>query len=142
MIGAPREKIIGSICHKYICPAEKGKCPITDLGQKVDNSERVLLKANGGSIPILKTVVPVTLKGIRYLLETIVDITEYKKIEEELKKAKDNLQAKVEELEKFNKIAIGRELKMIELKKKITELEGLLRGHEIKLEEKLKKKLE
>ena len=47
------------------------------------------------------------------------DITERKKAEEELK-------SKNRELEKFQKIAIGRELKMIELKKKIKELETKL----------------
>jgi adenylate cyclase len=34
-IGETKEKIIGSICHSYICPAEKGKCPVTDLGQEL-----------------------------------------------------------------------------------------------------------
>lgn len=32
MIGLPKEEIIGRVCHKFICPAEVGKCPITDLG--------------------------------------------------------------------------------------------------------------
>ncbi|MBL7142465.1 MAG: PAS domain S-box protein [Candidatus Pacebacteria bacterium] len=44
------------------------------------------------------------------------DITERKKIEDELKE-------KNEMLEKFNKFAVGRELKIIELKKKVKELE-------------------
>jgi len=47
------------------------------------------------------------------------DITERKKTEEELKE-------KNEELEKFNKFAVGRELKIIELKNKIKELEEKL----------------
>ena len=55
MIGDSKDKIIGSLCHKYICPAEIGNCPITDLGQKVDHSERLLLKGGSGRIPILKT---------------------------------------------------------------------------------------
>ena len=87
MIGAPKEKIIGHVCHKYICPAEKGKCPITDLGQKVDNSERTLLKANGEEVPILKTVVPIVLSGKEYLLDSFVDLTEKKKLEAQLQRA-------------------------------------------------------
>ena len=87
MIGDPKEKIIGHVCHKYICPAEKGKCPITDLGQKVDVSERLLLKANGEKIPILKNVVPIVLSGKEYLLDSFVDLTEKKKLEAQLQRA-------------------------------------------------------
>jgi len=38
MIGALREDIVGSVCHRYICPAEMGACPVTDLCKSVDNS--------------------------------------------------------------------------------------------------------
>ena len=48
LIGVPKEQIVGAVCHKYVCPADKGKCPITDLDQRVDNSERILLTADGG----------------------------------------------------------------------------------------------
>ncbi|MCK5023008.1 MAG: PAS domain S-box protein, partial [Candidatus Aenigmarchaeota archaeon] len=43
--------------------------------------------------------------------------------EEELKKSKKNLETKVDELERFSKVGVGRELKMVELKKRIRELE-------------------
>lgn len=41
----------------------------------------------------------------------------------EVEQSRKELQAKVEELERFNKLAVGRELKMVELKKKMAELE-------------------
>jgi len=88
LIGAPREKIVNSKCQKYICPAEIGKCPITDLKQNVDNSERILLTANNEAHPIIKTVVPIMLGGREYLLESFVDITERKRAEEALKSEK------------------------------------------------------
>jgi PAS domain-containing protein len=56
-------------------------------------------------------------------LETLQDTTERKKAEEEMKKLNQDLKSKIEDLEKLNKIAVGRELKMIELKKRIEELE-------------------
>ncbi len=89
LIGTPKERIIGSLCHKHICPAEMGRCPITDLGQTIDNSERVLLTAGGGSWPILKTVVPVILGGRKHLLESCVDITARKRAEEALQRSEE-----------------------------------------------------
>ena len=90
LIGKPRDKIVGSICHGYICPAEQGKCPITDLGQMVDNSERVLLRADGARIPIIKTVMPIVLGGRKHLLENFTDITELRKADEALRESKEN----------------------------------------------------
>ena len=87
IIGAPKEQIIGQVCHNYICPAEKGACPILDLGQKVDNSERTLIKANGEEAPILKTVTPILLGGKECLLDSFFDLTENKKLETQLQQA-------------------------------------------------------
>jgi two-component system, NtrC family, sensor kinase len=84
MVGAPRDKIIGAVCHKFVCPAEQGRCPVTDLGQTVDNSERVLLTVCGDRLSIIKTVKPVEIEGHRYLLESFLDITPRKHAEKAL----------------------------------------------------------
>lgn len=47
LIGSSRESLVGSRCRRFICPAEGGKCPITDLQCRVDSSERVLVDAQG-----------------------------------------------------------------------------------------------
>jgi len=87
LIGENLEReIIGRVCNATLCPAEKGKCPILDLGQNLDKSECLLVTKVGGKIPILKTVVPITLEGEGVLLEAFVDITERKKAEETLKR--------------------------------------------------------
>lgn len=85
MVGLPREQIVGSLCHNFVCPAEKGRCPVTDLGQTVDNSERVLLTASGERRSIIKTVRPVVVAGRKQLLESFLDITERKRAEMDLK---------------------------------------------------------
>jgi PAS domain S-box-containing protein len=59
----------------------------------------------------------------RFVMVIIDDVTEKVKAEEEIKKARDELVDKVAELERFSKVAVGRELKMVELKKRIVELE-------------------
>jgi PAS domain S-box-containing protein len=84
MLGMAKEKILRKICHRFICPADKGKCPISDLGQKLDMSERVLLKTEHDTIPILKTVTPITWCNHSYYIESFIDITRLKKTEKAL----------------------------------------------------------
>ena len=82
LIGTPREQLLGKTCHQHFCPAEVGHCPITDLEQAIDNSERVLLRSDGTRCSILKTVVPILLNGRPHLLENFVDITDRKQAEQ------------------------------------------------------------
>ena len=81
VFGSPREKIIGNICHNYICPKAQGNCPIIDLGQEVDNSEKIVLTAEKEEIPVLKSVVPIMVDDRPHLLESFVDISQQKKME-------------------------------------------------------------
>ena len=68
------------------------------------------------------------------VIGNIMDITELKRVEEELQEHREHLEELVkertaqvkkknEELERFNKLFVGRELRMVELKKRIMELE-------------------
>jgi PAS domain S-box-containing protein len=83
LFGAPADHLLGQRCHALLCPAAEGACPVCDLGQAVDNSERVMLRADGSRLPILKTVKRLTLGGQEKLLECFVDITERKRMEDE-----------------------------------------------------------
>lgn len=96
MIGLPGERIVGEVCHQFVCPNDRDQCPVLDLGQNVDNSERVLLRGDGSRIPILKTAATIDLNGRSHLLESFVDISELKQAEEKLEHANANLEAKVE----------------------------------------------
>jgi PAS domain S-box-containing protein len=87
MFGASKDRIMGAMCHKFICPAEMGHCPVTDLGQTVDHSERKLLTANGRAIPVIKTVISAELEGQAQLIETFIDISDRKTLEERLARA-------------------------------------------------------
>ncbi len=86
-----KEDLVGKPCHTFICPAERGKCPVSDLGQDVDNSERVLLAADGACVSIIKYVVPITLQGRACLLETFIDNTQQKEAEQALHESEKRL---------------------------------------------------
>jgi PAS domain S-box-containing protein len=74
MFGQKPGEIVGHTCHRFICPAECGRCPIVDLGLHVDQAERVLLGVDGAPIPVLKTVSPVMRGGRTVLVESFVDL--------------------------------------------------------------------
>jgi len=82
MIGLPKEKILGNICHNFVCPAQCGQCPITDLHKTIQNTERLLMNAKGEKIPILKTVARASMDEKEYLIESFVDIRDRKKAED------------------------------------------------------------
>lgn len=60
------------------------------------------------------------------IIGVILDITQRKLAEEALRKSESELKEKNAELQQFNKMAVGRELKMVELKNKIRDLEKQL----------------
>ncbi len=85
MFGAPENQIVGRRCHAFLCPASEGACPICDLGNEIDNSEREMIRANGQRLPVLKSVKRIRIQGREKLLECFVDITPLKKMEEALR---------------------------------------------------------
>jgi len=91
-----KEDIIGQVCHKNICPAQTGKCPITDLNQKVDKSEKIVIHKDGQKIPVYKTALPMQLNGKDVIIEAFMDIGLLKKAETELRESEKRLQAVME----------------------------------------------
>jgi len=89
IIGKPREEVVGQVCRSVICPGGDGRCPINDLGQLTDKSERTLLTSGGGQVPVLKNVYPMLRRGEKIFIETFVDIREWKRAEQQMTKAKE-----------------------------------------------------
>jgi PAS domain S-box-containing protein len=89
LFGADMNEIVGHTCHKFICPASEGECPICDLGQKIDNAEREIVLKNGDRLPVLKSVVSITLDKKQKLLEYFVDISDRKEAELELQESEE-----------------------------------------------------
>ncbi len=73
------DEVTGHLCHDTLCPAAADRCPILDLNQSVDRSDRVLITKDGQQVPILKSVTPIILDGEEVLLEAFIDISEHKR---------------------------------------------------------------
>ncbi len=80
-------QVVGHICHRFICPAETNNCPITDLKQVVDSSDRVVLRMGNVPVPVMKTVRRVMIKGKSKMLECFIDISIRKQAEEAMLQA-------------------------------------------------------
>lgn len=93
LMGREREQVIGSVCHGSLCNTPRGQCPITDLHEKLDHSERTLRRADGSTVPILKSVVPLVRQGRTYLVEAFADLSDQKRAQIDLRKAKEAAEA-------------------------------------------------
>jgi PAS domain S-box-containing protein len=122
-------EITGENIEKLFPEKEKIK-EIISLLQKereLQNQELVLTKKNGEEI-IVNTFWAARIKReeVEGFLLAFIDITLLKKaqkeMEKEIKAKTKDLEEKINELERFQKIAIGRELKMIKLKEEIEKL--------------------
>ena len=96
---------------------------VINSGKPKLNFEEPQTTPKGDEIWLRTSKMPLTdLQGNTIgILGTYEDITERKKADNEINR-------RSEELEKFNRLAVGRELKMVELKQKIKELEAKLRS--------------
>ncbi len=113
MIGLPGEQIAGKPYEQFISP--KDSHPVMDTQFQSDTAEWELIKKDGTKVPILNTTVPVVLDGKKMILESFVDLTSQKEVEKQLYQ-------NLTELERFYKMAIDREEKMIDLKAEVNAL--------------------
>jgi len=92
MFETSKKEAIGNMCHKSICPAEKDNCLISDYGQIVDSSEKTLQTTKGNTIEILKTVSKASLNGRKCLVESFMNISLLKKVQQRIKEESENFQ--------------------------------------------------
>ncbi len=85
MLGEAREQLFERKCFNFF-NCKEGMCPVTDMKHEVTKEETLLTRADGSTIPVLKTVKPVRTGSRELLIEIFLDLTERKKLEEELRR--------------------------------------------------------
>ncbi len=99
LVGADKEDVIGADYRSFFCARPECREPTGSDSARVDQMEEHLRRMDGSMVPVLRTVVPVVLNAREYLLESFVDLTDRKRLEEE--------QAKAEKLESIGVLAGG-----------------------------------
>ncbi len=93
LTGQSVEELVGRDCRNFLCPATDSRYPVEDHGLTGENTEDAVFKADGTKIPVIKSAVPLIINGRKVFLESFVDIRERKRMEEELKQAKEGAES-------------------------------------------------
>jgi PAS domain S-box-containing protein len=129
MVCMPVEEALGKSMYELF-PHEFAKKMIEDDLKVISGNAPVKVEEEFNGQVFETTKFPIQIRpGLTYLAGFTINITEKKKSEEALNQ-------KIDELERFNDLTVGRELKMIELKKEVNQLLNRLGGKEkYKIEE-------
>ncbi len=92
ILGLPREAVIGRDCRQTGCPGGPDICQAEGRSAGFAPVEHLLPTADNGPRPILRYAAPISLDGRRLILESLVDISERKAVEEERERLIDELQ--------------------------------------------------
>jgi PAS domain S-box-containing protein len=131
IFGLPRAEALGRTLSETIIPPaqreaherglkrfrETGEGPI--LGRRI---ELTGMRADGSEFPVELAVVPMRREGRTEFSAFLRDLTESRRLQSEVRKSEADLAQSYAELERFNALMVGRELKMVELKRRINEL--------------------
>lgn len=136
LLSLPHETIIGSTLREFVTPADQAKFDaLFAEAQKCSSKGEVgLFRTGGPPIPVQISLSLMKLDdGTPGVCAVITDLSESKRVEIALRELTQDLevriasrtldlQAKNRELERFNKLMVGRELRMIEIKKEMNAL--------------------
>lgn len=135
--GKHPDEIIGKHCYELIHKLEAlpvEECPLAEIFKTKEpaSSTHIHLDKDKNKFYVKVTAYPILDQQgkIEQVIHVSRDVTEEKASEEKisryvrsLEEMQKDLQDKIEDLERFSNLAVDRELKMVELKEKVRELE-------------------
>ncbi|HXZ23505.1 MAG TPA: PAS domain S-box protein [Methanomassiliicoccales archaeon] len=128
--GIPRNELIGTDFSTYFTEPEKAREGYQQVFAKgfVTDYPLTIRNKNGGLTYVLynASVYKDTRGNVIGAFAAARDVTQRRQVEQELAEQRRRELERLAELEKFQRLTVGRELKMVELKKQIEELKGEL----------------
>jgi signal transduction histidine kinase/CheY-like chemotaxis protein len=97
MLDLKREDVLGHACHTCLCLNDPDHCPVAQSSD--EHVEIALTRKNGTALMILKTVSDFPLYGHPCRLESMVDISAQKELEQSLQRANIGMSHRTLELE-------------------------------------------
>ncbi len=85
LLGEKCDQLLAGLAHCPHCSTRSKQCFCPyEKDSVLLNVEDTLLRPDGRSVPVLRSVLPVSLKGRRHLVEIAFDLTEHKALEQQL----------------------------------------------------------
>ena len=126
----PREKLIGTDFSDYFTEPQKARSGYREVFEKgfVTDYPLTIRHKDGRLTDVLynASVYRDAADKVLGVFAAARDVTAQKKAETEVAEQRAREMERLAELERFQKLTVGRELKMVELKKEISELRRLV----------------
>ena len=130
-VGQPLQTIFHIINEQTRAPAENPVVRVLAEGLVVGLANHTILITKGGyEYAIEDSAAPIKNAEGKLIGVVLVfhDVTDRRLTEKELQRSRSELYERVQELEQFHDVVVGRELKMIELEKEVQQLRNKLLG--------------
>lgn len=131
-VNKPVNSIVGDHCYDYFrCPSSQ----VEDCKNRMASSQELVAKSEleterGRWLYISHRAIQDDKEKLLKSVIIATDVTELKNAQQRIKESEKELKIKVDDLEKFYEMAIGRELRMKDLKKEIKRLNRQLGNYE------------
>ncbi len=93
ILGLPREIILGHRCDSSACLGITDKCPFSAGNDLEKNSGEYIVEKQDGKVPVMRTFSEILMEGKKYIVECLIDITDHKEAENNLKHHEELLKA-------------------------------------------------
>jgi PAS domain S-box-containing protein len=135
LLRTPLQEVIGASFRRFVVSSDLPRFDtLLADGRRCSAKGEICLKcSDDATVSVQLSLSVMEVEGHHSICVVVADLTERKRAEDALRQSKDQLEQRVlertkelrdsnSELERFNRVMVGRELRMIELKKEVDEL--------------------